>query len=116
MSDHFDDFETEALEAAWIEIELLPEDRQALEEALNDSLEIFSAPAQADGDEVFRTIEVLEEIHPSFSDAQIADQIGELIEFLQEIADGEALSFEDCQRGKSIIQDLAEILGISLWG
>jgi len=114
MSDHFDNFETEALEAAGIEIELLPEDRETLEEALNDSLEIFSAPGEADPDHALRVIETLEDVHPYFSDTKVSDQIGEVIELLHEICEEAVLSFEDAQSGKRIVQTVAQALGTQL--
>lgn len=114
MSDDFNDFEAGAPEAAEPGDELWPEDRENLEKALNHCAEIFSAPAQADPEKAFEAIEVFEGIQPSFSDVQISDQIGEVIEFLHEVCDETVLSPEDAGEGKRIIQEIAEILEIHL--
>ncbi|GEM_PF-1707748 len=114
MSDPIEDFEVEALEAAGLEIEVLPEDREALEEALNGCLEIFSAPGEADPERVLVVIETLEDVHPYFPDTKISDQIGEVIELLHEICAETVLGFEDAQSGKHIVETLAGVLGIEL--
>ncbi len=114
MSDHCENYEAEVFEDAGIEIELLPEDREALEEALNGSLEIFSAPGEADPDHALCVIETLEDVHPYFPDTKVSDQIGEVIELLHEVCDESVLSFEDAQSGKRIVQALAQVLGIEL--
>ena len=114
MSDHFEDFETEALEAAGVEIKLLPEDREALEEVLNDSLEIFSAPGETDPDRVLRAIETLEDAHPYFPDTQVSDKIGEVIELLHEICAETVLGFEDAQDGKRTVEAIVQALGIEV--
>lgn len=115
MSTHFDDFEIEALEAAGLEMDLFPEDRENLEKAMNGSLEIFSAPGETDPERALEAIEILEEVHPYFSDTKVSDQIGEVIELLLEVSGEAVLSFEDAQSGRRIIRDLAQVLGIQLF-
>lgn len=115
MSDPLDNFEIEEPEASGPADDLWPEDKENLEKAMNDCIEIFNAPAQANVEKAFEAIEVLEEVQPSFSDVQISDQIGEAIELLHEVCD-EALSSKDAEEGKRLIQKLAEAFKIHLSG
>ena len=114
MSGNFNDFETEVREVEDFENVLLPEDWENLEKAMNECVEVFSAPGEADPERAFQAIEAFEEVHPSFSDTQISDRIGELIELLHEVCGEAVLGFEDAKRGKGIIQNLAQIFGIPL--
>ena len=114
MSDDFNDFEAEAPEAAERGDDLWPEDKENLEKALNECLEVFSAPAQADPEKVFEALEIFEGVQPSISDVQVSDQIGEVIELLHDVCDEIVLSPEDGKEGKRIIRELAEALEIHL--
>ena len=116
MSDPLDDFQIEEPEATGPGDDLWPEDRENLEKALNNCTEIFNAPAQADPEKALEAIEVLEEVQPCFSDVQISDQIGEIVELLHEVCEETSLSSEDAKEGKRIIQKLAEALEIQLSG
>ncbi len=115
MSDPLDDFEIEEPEVANPEDDLWPEDKENLEKAMNDCVQIFGTPEQADSEKAFEAIEVFEEVQSCFSDAKISDQIGEIIELLHEVCD-EVLNSEDAKDGKRIIKDLAEALKIQLSG
>lgn len=112
MSDDSSDFGSGAEDSS--ENVLFPEDRENLEKAMNDCVEIFSAPAQADPERAFEAIEVFEEVHLSLSDVQISDRIGEVVELLHEVSDERVLNFEDARRGKYMIRNLADVLGIRL--
>jgi len=114
MSDHFEDYEVEALESPGLEVELPPDDREALREALSGSLEIFSAPAEAEPDYALCVIETLEEFPPYFADTRICDGIGEVIELLHEILEERVLDFEDAQEGKRTVEAIAQALGIEV--
>ena len=114
MSDHFEDYEVEALENAGLEVELFSEDREALGDALSGSIEIFITPGEADPDFVLAVIETLEELHPYFPDTQVSDKIGEVIELLHEILEERVLDFEDAQDGKRMIETVAQALGIEV--
>lgn len=115
MSDPLDDFEIEEPESSNPIDDLWPEDKENLEKAMNDCIEIFNAPAQADLERAFEAIESFEEVQPQFADAQLSDQIGEVVELLHDVCD-EALSLEDAKEGRRIICDLAEALQIHLPG
>ena len=114
MSDPFDDFEIEDPDVPRPEDDLPPEDKENLEKAMKDCLKIFSAPAKANPEKALEAIEVFEEVQTCFSDVQIADQIGELIELLHEVCDETVLSSKDAKEGKRIVSELAEILGIHI--
>ena len=114
MSDYFEDFEAEAFEAKGLEIELLPEDRENLQEALNECVEIFTASSEVDPERALGVIEILEDMLPYFSDTKISDQIGEVIELLQEICAVTILGFEDAQEGKCMAEAVAQALGIEV--
>lgn len=115
MTDHFEDYEIEALENVGFEVRLLPDDREALHAALICSLEIFSAPGEADPDDVLVVIETLEEFHPYFLDTQVSDKIGEAIELLHEICEETVLGFEDAQKGKRAVEAITQALRIEFF-
>lgn len=115
MSDPLDNFEIEEPEASNPIDDLWPEDRENFEKAMNDCVEIFNDPAQADLEKAFQAIETFEEVQLHFTDAQISDRIGEVVELLQDVCD-EVLSLEDAKEGRSIISALAEVLKIHLPG
>lgn len=114
MIDHFEDYEAETLENVGREARLLPDEREVLQEALNGSLEIFTAPGEADPDLALAVIETLDEFHPYFSDTQVSDKIGEVIELLHEICEERVLDFEDAQDGKRTIEAVAQALEIEV--
>lgn len=114
MTDHFEDYEAEALENAGREVKLLPDEREALQQALSGALEIFAAPGEAGPDCVHEVIETLEEFPPYFADTRICDGIGEVIELLHEICEERVLGFEDAQDGKRAVESIAETLGIEV--
>lgn len=87
------------------------EDREALQKAMRRSMEIFTAPAEAGEEEALDAVETLEEIQPYFSETEIFDSFGEVIELLHEAIDCRIFSFEDAQRGKLILRRLERILG-----
>ncbi len=116
MSDPLDDFEIEEPEKVDPENDLWPEDKENLEKAMNDCVEIFSGPTQPNPEKALSAIEVLEEVLPSFADVRVSDQIGEVIELLHEVCDEVALSSEEAKEGKRILKDLAEVLKIHLSG
>ncbi len=115
MTDHFEDYEAEALEKAGREVKLLPDEREFLEWALNISLETFSAPGEADPDEVLEVIETLEELYPYVLETKLSDKIGEVVELLQEICEERVLGFEDAQNGKRAVEAIAQALRIELF-
>lgn len=115
MTDHFEDYEAEALENAGREVKLLPDEREFLEWALNVSLEMFSAPGGADQDEALEVIEALEELYPYVLETKLSDKIGEVIELLQEICEERVLGFEDAQSGKRALEAIGEALRIELF-
>jgi len=115
MMDPFsEEYETEVFENVGCEVRLLPDDREQLEQALSDSLEILNAPGDTEPDRVLRVVEVLEELHPYFPDTSISDRIGEMIELLHEISDERVLDFEAAQEGKREVEALALALGIEV--
>jgi len=114
MSDYFEDYEAEVLENAGREARLFPDEREVLQEALNGSLEIFTAPGEADPNLVLAVIETLDELHPYFADTQVSDKIGEVIELLHEICEERVLGFEDAQDGKRTIEAVAQALEIEV--
>ena len=112
MRDHIDNYEGESQQSDSLGDDYLPEDRENLQKAMTNCVEIFNAPGQADSDDAFEVVEALEELHLSFSDAEISDQVGELIEILHDVCDKKILSFEDAQRGKKMVQNLAQCCGL----
>ncbi|OGW79325.1 MAG: hypothetical protein A2Z83_09255 [Omnitrophica bacterium GWA2_52_8] len=114
MSDYFEDYEADVLENAGREARLFPDEREMLQDALNGSLEIFTAPGEADPNLVLAVIETLDELHPYFADTQVSDKIGEVIELLHEICEERVLGFEDAQDGKRTIEAVAQALEIEV--
>jgi hypothetical protein len=110
MTDHFEDYEAEGFENAGRGARLLPEEREALQEALDRSLEILNAPGEADADLVLRVVEAFDELHPYFPDTLVSDGIGEVIELLHEILEDRILDFEDAQQGKRTVEAVAQAL------
>lgn len=115
MTDHFEDYEAEALEKAGREVKLLPDEREFLEWALNIALETFSAPSEADPDEVLEVIETLEELYPYVLETKLSDKIGEVVELLQEICEERVLDFEDAQSGKRTVEAIAQARRVELF-
>jgi len=115
MSDYFEDYEAEVLENTGREVKLPTEEREFLEWALSSSLEMFSAPGEADPDEALEVIEMLEELYPYVLETKLCDRIGEVIEFLQEICEEGVLGFEDARAGKCAAQAIAEAFRVELF-
>jgi len=114
MIDNIEDYEAEAFENAGREARLFPDDREALQDALASTCEIFQAPGEAEHDNVLAAIDVFEELQPYFPDPLISDGLGELIELLHEVCEAQVLDFQDAQDGKRTAQAIADALGMEL--
>ena len=114
MIDNFEDHDAEAMEEAGREARLLADERDWFQAALNGSLEIFTAPGEADPDFVHDVTETLEEFRPYFADTRISDCLGEVIELLHDVCDESLLDFEEAQDGKRAVEVIADALDLEL--
>ena len=93
--------------------DLLPEDLESLARAVDVTRDILSAPREARHDLIDYALEAWELLHASFSDPLAVDQVGEVMELLNQIARERSLSFQESQRGKTIVRTLAQFFGLA---
>ena len=111
MSDHLDEFEIEAEEASGsLEQDLLPEDRESIEGAIQRTREIFRTSRRARLDDAHSALVIWEHVYIYIPDYNLGDRIGEIIDLLEGIGSRRKLSLEDREQGVKVLRAITQVL------